>query len=59
MKDFKRILKEHNAIKVIDYRILYEGLKNKPVETLDKECKLFFILAEWKSNDERGGILNE
>lgn len=54
MKDFRNILRVLKNERIIDYRILYDGLKNKPVGTLDKEFKLFCTLNDWKNNDLKG-----
>jgi hypothetical protein len=38
---------------VIDYRIIYERLKDKPASELTRELELFSRLYCWKLNDAR------
>lgn len=38
---------------MIDYRIIYERLKDKPAAELTRETELFSRLYRWRLNDAR------
>lgn len=44
---------------VIDYRDIYDQLKDKPAKELNRELKMFGRLYLWKQNDRRNHNENQ